>query len=103
MHRRRTQGETETFRRFREAYEDLFQQTLRTELPAYGYDAAALILRALQEQPRGREGLMEALNRIENFPGATGRLSVSGGRIVREPHLVRILNHELIYISPRFE
>jgi ABC-type branched-subunit amino acid transport system substrate-binding protein len=98
-----SQGETEAFRRFREAYEALFQRTLRTDIPAFGYDAAALLLLALEEDPRSPEELAAAMEGIRDYPGATGRLSVEDGRILREPHLVRIQNHELIYISSRFE
>ena len=100
---RATQGETEAFRRFREAYEELFQKTLRTDVPAFGYDAAALLLQAFREGPENGRDLLTALEEIQDFPGATGILSVEEGRIVREPHLVRIQDHELIYISPRFQ
>ncbi len=44
---RLTQDETEAFRHFREAYEAQFHKTLRNDVPAYGYDAAALVLEAL--------------------------------------------------------
>jgi len=98
-----SQGETESFRHFREAYETLFQKTLRTEIPAFGYDAAALLLQALREEPGSPAELIQALENIRDFPGATGRLSVENGRILREPHLVRIQNHELIYISSRYQ
>jgi len=70
---------------------------------AYGYDAAALLLLALRSNPRNSGELIHAMGQIEDFPGATGRLSIRGGRILREPRLVRIQNRELIYISPRFD
>ncbi len=87
--------------RFKAEYEDLFQKTLRSDVPALGYDAAGLLLTALESRPRTPQELQAALSEIRDFPGATGRLSVESGRIVREPHLVRIQDHELIYISPR--
>ncbi len=100
---RLSQGETEAFRRFRAGYENLFRKTLRDEVPAYGYDAAALLLEALRSNPRNSRELLQAMDDIQDFPGATGRLSIEGGRIRREPRLVRIQDHELIYISPRFD
>ena len=100
---RLSQDETEAFRRFRARYESLFQKTLRNQVPAYGYDAAALLLQALRNNPRNSQELLQALDEIRDFPGATGRITIDGGKILKEPHLVRIQNHELIYISPRFD
>jgi len=100
---RMSQDETEAFSRFRSGYEAFFQKSLRGQIPAYGYDAAALLLQALRSNPRNSRELLLAINTIRDFPGATGRLSVEGGRILREPRLIRIQNHELIYISPRFD
>lgn len=96
---RMTQDETEAFRRFRERYEDYFQKTLRSQVPAFGYDAAALVLEALLRGPRTPGGLMAALEEIDDLPGATGVLRVREGRVTREPRLVRIQDHELIYMS----
>ncbi len=98
---RRAQEESEAFQAFRTAYESFFQKTLRSELPAFGYDAAALFLSALEQGPRTPEELQEALNRIQGFPGATGPITIEGGRILREPRLVRIQDQELIYITSR--
>ena len=98
-----SQDETVAFQEFRRRYEDRFQKTLRNSVPAYGYDAAALLLMALESNPRNSRELLRALDGIENFAGATGNLTIAGGRIRREPHLVRIQNHELIYISSRFD
>ena len=100
---RMSQDETEAFRKFRGEYENLFQKTLRNQVPAYGYDAAALFLEALRSNPRNSRELLRALEEIKDFPGATGRLTIDGGRIRRAPRLVRIQNHELIYISTRFD
>ncbi len=96
---RQSQDETEAFRRFRLRYEALFQRSLRSEIPAYGYDAAVLILEGLRESPRTSADLLRAMRRIQDFPGATGHLTVEGDRIRRVPQLVRIQDHELIYIS----
>ena len=99
---RLTQDDTESFLRFREAYESFFHKTLRSQVPAFGYDAAALIFRALEAGPRNPQELMAAMEEIRDFPGATGMLSIEGGRITRDPLLVRIQDHELIYITRRF-
>ena len=93
-----SQDETVAFQQFREKYEALFQKTLRNEVPAYGYDAAALLLQALDQNPRNNRELVRAMDGIQDFPGATGHLSLQGGRILRAPQLIRIQNHELIYI-----
>jgi len=98
---RLSQDETEAFRRFREAYEAQFQKSLRNDVPAFGYDAAAVLLEALKAGPRNREELVAALEEIRDLPGATGVLNVQSGRITREPLLVRIQDHELIYITRR--
>jgi ABC-type branched-subunit amino acid transport system substrate-binding protein len=98
---RPTQDETEARRAFRRAYEEHFQKTLRSDVPAFGHDAAALFLRAFREGPRTSGQLLTALRDIRDFPGATGNLTVEEEWIVREAHLVRLLDRELIYISRR--
>lgn len=99
---RLTQDDSESFRNFQEAYEAFFHKTLRSQVPAFGYDAAALIFKALEAGPRDPLELLAAMEEIQDFPGATGVLSIEGGRISREPLLVRIQDHELIYIIRRF-
>jgi ABC-type branched-subunit amino acid transport system substrate-binding protein len=92
----------EAFERFRAAYERTHRKTLRSPVPAFGYDAASLLLRAFQSQPRSPSELTRALDRIRDFPGATGRLSVENGRIIRTPRLARIQDRELVPIQGRF-
>jgi branched-chain amino acid transport system substrate-binding protein len=94
-----SQDETEAYAEFRTRYEALFQKSLRSSVPAYGYDAARLLLQALRGNPRDGRELLKAMEEITDFPGATGHLSVVDGRIVRVPQLVRIQDHELIYIT----
>ncbi len=96
---RLSQDETEAFRRFRLRYEALFQKSLRSEIPAYGYDAAVLLLEGFKANPRNTQELLRAMEGIRDLPGATGHLTVEGDRIRRVPQLVRIQNHEMIYIS----
>jgi ABC-type branched-subunit amino acid transport system substrate-binding protein len=99
---RLTQDETEAFQHFRDAYEAVFQKTLRSQVPAYGYDAASLLLTALSSGPRNSEELVLAIEEIRDLPGATGNLSVDRGWVTREALLVRIQDHELIYITRRY-
>jgi ABC-type branched-subunit amino acid transport system substrate-binding protein len=99
---RLTQDDSEAFRNFQEAYEAFFHKTLRSQVPAFGYDAAALLFRALEASPRNPRELMDAMEGIRALPGATGVLSILDGRITREPLMVRIQDHELIYIKRRF-
>ena len=97
---RMSQEETEEYRTFRMRYEEHFQKTLRSPVPAYGYDAAILLLQALRSSPRTPSEVLRALDGIQDFPGATGHLTVDHGQVVRVPQLVRIQDHELIYITP---
>jgi ABC-type branched-subunit amino acid transport system substrate-binding protein len=96
---RLSQEETEAYRRFRLRYEERFQRSLRSQIPAYGYDAAAVLLQALRSDPRNDREFMDSMESIKDFPGATGHLTVDSAGIHRIPQLVRIQNHELIYIS----
>lgn len=76
--------------RFVEAYENLHQHSLRSPTPALGYDAATLFLEAIRLGARTPGQLARSLEMIDGFPGATGLLSVSEGRIVRQHYLVCI-------------
>lgn len=76
--------------RFVQEYESRMRQTLRSPVPALGYDAAALILEAIRRSgARTPDDLRQALEQIEDFPGATGTISVRDGRLVRQHHLVQ--------------
>ena len=81
--------------RFVEAYEDLHQHSLRSRVPALGYDAASLLLEAVRLGARTPAQLTETLATISGFEGATGVLSVSDGRIVREHYLACIQDRVL--------
>lgn len=83
-------GEAPGLERFREAYQDHFQRALRDPVAALGYDAASLLVEALRRGARTGAEMVEMLETIEDFPGATGILSVEDGRIVRRHHLACI-------------
>ena len=63
--------------RFREAYEEHFQQSLVSSVPALGYDATLLLLEALR-QSRGTtpDQVVAGFERIEAVEGAMGIYSV---------------------------
>lgn len=91
-----------TLESFRQTYEAMNRRTLRSQIPAYGYDAAQLLIHAI-EQSGGRSpaDVTRALEQIRDFPGATGTLSVIDGRIVRQHYLYRIDGGELTPLSGR--
>jgi ABC-type branched-subunit amino acid transport system substrate-binding protein len=55
-----------------------------------GYDAASLVLLALASGARTPAEVGRALDQVRDFPGASGTLSVTGGQILREHHVVCI-------------
>ncbi len=82
--------------RFRERYEEIHRQTLRSEVPALGYDAAGIILEGLRAGASSGEDLLAFLETLDGFEGATGRLSVQDGRLVRSHYLVRLENRSML-------
>lgn len=91
-----------TLERFKETYEAMNRRTLRSQIPAYGYDAAQLLIHAIEQSgARSPADVSRALEEIRDFPGATGTLSVVDGRIVRRHYLYRIDGGELIPLSDR--
>ncbi|MCA9739849.1 MAG: penicillin-binding protein activator [Gemmatimonadota bacterium] len=80
-------GESAEHRRFVERYESVVRKTLRSPIPAYGYDAASLILEAIDRGARTPADLEAQLEGIRDFPGATGVISIEGGQIVRRHQL----------------
>lgn len=100
---RRPGRESDARARFVEAYEGLFQKTLRSPVPALGYDAASLLLEAFRTGARSPAEVRRAFEGIQGFPGATGTISIREGRIVREHFLVRLRNREMIPIRMDFD
>lgn len=80
------------YRRFREAYESLYQRTLVSPVPALGYDAALLLLEAIGTGARTPDQVRDALGSIRDLEGATGTFSVVDGRVLRRQEVVRILD-----------
>jgi len=84
------EGGGKGYRRFVEAYESLYQRTLPDLVPALGYDAAALLLGGIRRGATTPGGLLDTLEAMPGFSGATGRLFVDDGRVVRD-HFVGCL------------
>jgi len=80
-------------------YEALYRRTLRSSVPAVGYDAAALMLEALRSGARSPMNIAVALERIVAFPGATGQLEIDNGRAVRGNMLVCVHDRTMLPIA----
>jgi branched-chain amino acid transport system substrate-binding protein len=83
-------GEWEGYQRFVEAYEASYQRTLPDLVPALGFDAAGLLLEGIRRGASTPDDLLDTLEAMPGFSGATGRLFIDDGRIVRE-HFVGCL------------
>jgi ABC-type branched-subunit amino acid transport system substrate-binding protein len=84
------EGRPEGYERFVEAYETLYQRTLPDLLPALGFDAAGLLLEGIRRGASTPDALLDTLEAMRGFSGATGRLFVDDGRVVRD-HFVGCL------------
>ena len=85
--------------RFEEAYEDHFQRSLVSPIPALGYDAALLLLQAARAEARSPTQVRRAIEDVRDLDGATGRFSVLGGRVIRETEVVQIEHGMLLPIG----
>lgn len=81
-------------------YEETYRRSLENALPALGYDAARLVLRAIAEGYRTPEEVAQRFAQPDELRGATGWLSVRGGALGRRPVLVRIVDGSLEPITP---
>ncbi|HKK91982.1 MAG TPA: ABC transporter substrate-binding protein [Longimicrobiales bacterium] len=87
------------FDRFVEAYETRFRRTLVDPGGAVlGYDAASLLMEAARTGARSPDEMADALERITDFPGASGVLSVEDGRIVRRHEILCYVGGERVRI-----
>lgn len=82
--------ESPGYQRFRDAFEEHFQRTLVSPVPAVGYDAALLLIEAFRRGARSPDQVRAALEGLEDVEGATGVFSVIDGRVVRRTRVVRI-------------
>ncbi len=72
------------------AYEERYRRTLRSSVPAAGFDLFRLAVDAWQRSSPASGGIAAAIASTERFAGATGAWSLEEGRLVREFHAVRI-------------
>lgn len=84
---------------FREAYAGHFRRTLRSPVPAVGFDLFRMVLDAYGEGDRTAHDLADVMDRLQRFKGATGVYSFVDGRLVREYFPVRIYNRKLYPVS----
>ena len=91
--------EWEGYRRFVDAYESYFQRTLPDLVPALGYDAAGLLLEGIRRGASTPRELLETLESMPGFVGATGRLFIDDGRVVRD-HFVGCLQDRQVLNLP---
>jgi branched-chain amino acid transport system substrate-binding protein len=87
--------------RFVEAYETRFRRTYLQDPGAeFGYDAASLLLEAARRGARSPRQMAERLEEVEEFAGATGLLSVEGGRLLRRHRVVCYEGADPVPIRP---
>ena len=89
------EGEWEGYQRFVEAYEAFYQRTLPDLVPALGFDAAGLLLEGIRRGASTPNALLDTLEAMPAFSGATGRLFVDDGRVVRD-HFVGCLQERRV-------
>ena len=80
-------------------YEELFRRTLRSPVPAVGYDATALLLEALRGGARSPQNIAAMFERTAAFQGATGHLDFQDGRVVRRHQLACVHDRTLSPIA----
>ncbi len=80
-------------------YEETYRRSLENALPALGFDAAKLVLRALGEERTTPAEIARRFEEPDELRGATGWISVRSGEVGRRPILVRIENGALVPLS----
>ncbi len=83
---------------FVRAYETVHRKSLRSDVPALGWDIMGLLLAAFRTGARTPEEVRAALEEIDAFQGATGTLAVEDGRITRVYEVVVIRDRELVRV-----
>ncbi len=76
-------------------FENTYRRSLTNQLPALGYDAARVVVEALPNRLMTPVAAATSFQLLTAIDGATGRLSVRDGILVRTPHLVVIRNGQL--------
>jgi ABC-type branched-subunit amino acid transport system substrate-binding protein len=76
-------------------FEQAYRRSLTNQLPALGYDAARVVIEALPNRLLTPAAVSRSFELLTGIHGATGTLSVRGGRLVRTPHLAVIRGGQL--------
>ncbi|MGI9625416.1 MAG: ABC transporter substrate-binding protein [Longimicrobiales bacterium] len=84
---------------FIDTYETKYRKTLRSLVPAMGFDLFRLVLTAYEGGVRTPGDFIENLEQIRLFEGVTGTYSVVEGQIVREYFPVRIFEGDILPID----
>ena len=85
--------------RFQRAYEEHFQRSLVSSVPALGYDATLLLLEALRAGRTTPAAVQASFEGLREINGATGIFSAIGDRLMRRTHVVRIERGSLVPIG----
>ena len=80
------------------AYETVHRKSLRSNVPALGWDIMGLLLAAFRTGARAPDDVRAALEEIDGFEGATGTLAVENGLITRVYEVVEIRDRELVRV-----
>ena len=65
-------------------------------VPALGYDAAGLLLEGIRRGASTPDGLLDTLEAMPAFSGATGRIFVDDGRVVRDHFIGCLQDREVL-------
>ena len=76
----------------------MHRKSLRSDIPALGWDIMGLLLSAFRTGARSPEEVRAALEQIDAFEGATGTLALEDGRITRVYEVVMIRDRELVRV-----
>ena len=86
------------YEEFVRAYETVHRKSLRSDIPALGWDIMGLLLAAFRTGARSPGEVRAALEEIDGFEGATGTIAVDNGRITRVYEVVVIRDRELVRV-----
>lgn len=81
------------------SYEARYRRSLNHPFPGLGYDAALLVLAAVEQGADNAREVAGEIADLEGVRGATGIISVRGGAVERAPFLVRIEGGRLVKLE----
>lgn len=81
------------------AYEARYRRSLNHPFPGLGYDAALLVLAAIEQGADDTNEVAREVARLRGVRGSTGIISVRDGAVERAPFLVRIEGGRLVKLQ----